>query len=113
MRKAAHVSVQRADFKRPLGLVEPQYTTHYKNAESKYATGLGVMIGRGSPDSQHGRPIVTLRMLAVLLSGTQITILGSTQIRDTNTKHGLGKTTNLHNPAILGATLHKEDIGKE
>ena len=33
--------------------------------------------------------------------------------RDVNTKHGLGNTTNLHYTAILGATLHKEGIGKK
>ena len=41
------------------------------------ATGLGVMIGRCSPDSQ------------------------------LNAKHGLEKTINLHYTAILGATFHK------
>ena len=30
----------------------------------------------------------------------------------TNQRHGLGKTTNLHYTAILGATLLKEDIEK-
>ena len=34
-------------------------------------------------------------------------------LNNNNNKHGLGKTTNLHYTDILGATLHKEDIGKE
>ena len=40
-------------------------------------------------------------------------IYGTTQISDTNTKQGLGKTTNLHCPAILEATLNKDGIEKE
>ena len=40
-------------------------------------------------------------------------ILGITPTRDVNVKHGLGKTNKLHYTAILGAILHKEDIGKE
>ena len=35
-----------------------------------------------------------------------------TKTRDANTKHGLGKTTNLDFTIILRATLHKEGIGK-
>ena len=35
------------------------------------------------------------------------------QIRDINTAYGQGKTTSLHYTAILGATLHKENIWKE
>ena len=54
-----------------------------------------------------------MRMQAVLFSGTRMTIEGTTPTRDVNAKHGLGKTTNLHYTAILGATLQKEDIGKE
>ena len=76
------------------------------------ATSLVIMIGSCSPDSQNGISVVILRMLAVLFSGSWMTILGTTHIRDLNGKHGLGKTTNLHYTAILGATLHKEDIGK-
>ena len=60
-----------------------------------------------------GEQVFILRMLAVLFSGTQITIRGTTPTRDVNAKHGLGKTTNLHKIAILEATLHKEGIGKE
>ena len=40
-------------------------------------------------------------------------IQGTAPTRDLNGKHGRGKTTNLYYTAILGATLHKEDIGKE
>ena len=47
-------------------------------------------------------------MLAVLFSGICTTILVTTQTRDTNTENEQGKTTNLHFPFILGATLHKE-----
>ena len=36
-----------------------------------------------------------------------------TPTRDVNTKHGLRKTTELHNTSILGATLRKEEIRKE
>ena len=74
---------------------------------------LGVMIGRCSLDSQHGWPIVILRMLAVLFSATQITTRWTPPTRDPNGKYGLGKTTNLHYTAILRVTLHKEDTGKE
>ena len=57
-----HICVRCADHKQPLGQVSPHYTTHVKNVKSQYyttwdqATGLGVMIGRCSPHSQHGRP---------------------------------------------------------
>ena len=37
----------------------------------------------------------------------------TTTIRDLNAKHGLVKRINLHYNAILGATLHKEDTGKD
>ena len=40
---------------------------------------------------------------------TQLT----TQTRGANTKHGQGKTIDLHFTVILGATLHKEGIGKD
>ena len=74
------------------------------------ATGLGVMIGRCSPDSQHGR-----------LSGHPANV-GCSFFRYTNDdlrnhinqrrKHKA--RTRLDNQlAILEATLHKEDIEKE
>ena len=52
------------------------------------------------------------RMLAVLFSGTRTMIKGTTQIRDANTKHGLGKTINLHYTAIFEETVHQEDVEK-
>ena len=60
-----------------------------------------------------GDPIVILRMLAALFSGTWMTILATTTIKDQNVKHRPGKTIILHYTAILGATLHKEGIRKE
>ena len=60
-----------------------------------------------------GDLIVILRMLAVFYTSTWMTMLWTTMIRDLNAKHRLGKTINLHYTAILGATLHKENIGKE
>ena len=47
-------------------------------------TGLGVMIGGCSFDSQHGGPNGILRMLFFLASGTQTTTKVTTQLRDTN-----------------------------
>ena len=55
----SHICARRADHKQPLGLVKAQYTTHDKNVQSQrgsQATGWGVMIGKCSLDSQHGRP---------------------------------------------------------
>ena len=75
------------------------------------ATGLGVMISKCSRDSRHGRP--DGHPANIGYSFFRYTIQGSTLIKDVNIKDGLEKTTNLHYPAILGATLHKEDIGKE
>ena len=43
-----------------------------------------------------GESIVILRMLAALFSGTWITILAATTIRNQNAKHGKGKTIILH-----------------
>ena len=80
---------------------------------------LGVMIGRCSLDSQHGRDlIVILRMLAVLFSGTQITARWTPPTRDPNGKHGLGKTTNLHcyfksNPTQRGYRKRIMEIWQE
>ena len=54
---------------------------------------LGIMIGRCSLNSQHGGLNAILRMLAVLITGTQTTIKATTQFRDT--KDGIGKTTNV------------------
>ena len=52
-------------------------------------------------------------MLAVLISGSQITNDATTQIRDTKGKNELGKTTNFYFIVILGAILDKESIEKE
>ena len=70
------------------------------------------MIGRCFSDSQHGRPIVILPMLVVLFSGTQTTNKETTQIRDVDPKHDLGKATNLHCTVFLTATLYYEYIKK-
>ena len=49
-------------------------------------TGLAVIIGKCSLDSQHGGSFGILRMLAVLISGKQTTNQVTTQFRDTNRK---------------------------
>ena len=63
-----------------------------------------------------------LRMLAVLLSGTQMILFFSgtqtmnkltTQISDYNIEDGQGKITNEFYILILGVTLQKEGIEKE
>ena len=76
-------------------------------------TGLGVMIGRCSSDSQHVR------------TGRHPTNVGSSFFRYINDdvkyhndqrpkrKTWAWEDTNMHYKAILGATLHKEDKGKE
>ena len=74
-------------------------------------TGLGVMIGRCSIDSQHGRPdshpvnvgCALFRYLNNDISNQN----------DQRPKHGREKTINLYYTAILRATLHREVIGKE
>ena len=65
------------------------------------ATGLGVMFGRCSPDSQHGRDY------------RHPTNIGCSFFRFTN--DDLRNHTNQRpkRKAILGATLHKEDKEKE
>ena len=60
-----------------------------------------------------GDSLVILRMLADFFFGTRMTISGTTPTRDIKTKHGLRRTTNLYYTVILGATIHKENIGKE
>ena len=61
MRVLGHIWVRCADNRQPLGLVEPQYASHNKisylniTQRGTQGTGAGVMIGRCSPDSQHGR----------------------------------------------------------
>ena len=82
------------------------------------ATDLGVMIGRCSLDSQHGRPDVILRMLAALFSGTRMTTLRTTTIREHNARHGLWKTTVLHcyfrsNPSQSGYKKRMIEIWQE
>ena len=77
------------------------------------AIGLGVMISRCSPNSQHGRPDHhPANVGGSFFRYTNDDLKNHTNQRR-NTKHGLGKTTNLHCTAILGETLQKEDIGKE
>ena len=71
------------------------------------------MISRCSPDSQHRKPIHhPANVGSSFFAGTPTTNQVNIQIRDVNAKYGLGKTTNLHCIAILGATLHYEDIAK-
>ena len=71
-------------------------------------TGLAVMIGRYSFESQHGVPVGILRMLAVLISTTKAT----TQLRNTHGKW-TEENKNMYFIVILRAILHKEDIEKE
>ena len=76
------------------------------------ATGLGDMIGRCSPDSQHGRP----DRHPTNVGGSFFRYINddvTNQNGDLNAEYGLRKRTNLRLIAISGATLHKEDIGKE
>ena len=51
-------------------------------------------------------------MLAALFSGTRMTTLAPTTIRDQNAKHGPGKTIILHYTVIFGATLNEEGFKK-
>ena len=57
-----HIYVRRADTKYPRGLVYSQYTIHDKISKQNMtkhgtqATGLGIVIGKCSPDSQYERP---------------------------------------------------------
>ena len=75
------------------------------------ATGLNVMIGRCSPDNQHERP--NRHPANVGCSFFRYMNDDLRKYINQRCKRGLGKTTNLHYTAILGATLYKEDIGKE
>ena len=77
------------------------------------ASGSGVMIGRCFPDSQHGRPERHPANAGCSFLRYTYDELRTTPTSDLKTKHGLGKIANLHYTDILGATLHKEDIGKE
>ena len=80
-----------------------------------HATGLSVMIGRYSPDSQHRRPDRHPANIgcSFFFQIREWRFKAPHQSEMKNTKHGLRKTTNLHYTAISGATLHKQDIGKE
>ena len=71
------------------------------------------MIGRCSHDSQHGKSVGILWMLAILISGTQITTKATGQPKDTNWKNEQEKTTEMYFPAILKSILQKENIEKE
>ena len=88
-------------------------SNHNITQRGTQATGLGVMIGRCSPDSQHGRPDS---------HATNVSCSFFRYINDDVRNHNderpqrktwIGKRTNLHCNAIFGATLHKEDTGKE
>ena len=52
-------------------------------------------------------------MLPVHISGTQTTTKATIQLRDTNDRNRLEKTTKIFFNVILRAILHKEDIKKE
>ena len=75
------------------------------------ATGLGIMIGRCSPDSQRGR------------SSRHLANVGCSLFRYLNDdickhngqrpKHKTWTREDLHYTAIFGATLHEEGIGKK
>ena len=71
------------------------------------ATILGVLIGRYSHDSQHGKPIYNSANVGCSFFRCTNDDLRNHKT-DANIKHGQGKTTNLHCTAILGATPHKE-----
>ena len=78
--------------------------------------GLGIMIGRCSPDRQHGKldgHPENVGCSFFSYTNDELRDCRITQISDANTKHGQGKTTNLHITVILGATLHKEDREKQ
>ena len=77
------------------------------------AADLGVMIGRCSPNSQRERPDrhPTNVGCSFFFRYTNDELKDHTNQRRKH-KNVLGKTTNLHYTTILGATLHKEDIGK-
>ncbi len=77
------------------------------------ATGLGVMIGRCSLDSQHGRYDRHPANVGCSFSGTHTTNFVITRIRDFSRENGLEKTTNLHFTVILETTLHKKGVEKE
>ena len=82
------------------------------------STGLGVMIIRCTLDSQHEDPICTLRMLDVLLSGTQTIFFSdtemmnklTTQIKDHSVRNGQRNKASKH--YILGATIQKDSYRK-
>ena len=71
-------------------------------------TDLGVMIDRCSLDSRYRGFVGLLRMLLVLISGTQ-TKIKATEIG----KNGVGKTTNMYFTVILKVILLKEGIWSE
>ena len=76
-------------------------------------TGLGVMIGRSSPNSQHRRPDHHPVNVSYSFFRYPNDDLRSHYNQRHKRKTWTRGTTNLHNTAILGATFHNEDIGKE
>ena len=58
-------------------------------------TDLGIMIGRCSLNSQHGRSNGILQMLVNLISGTQTMTEVTTQFRDTGRRNEQGKATKM------------------
>ena len=66
-----HVCVRCAYDKQPLGLVYRQYTTHDKMSNSNITQRGTQDLASASLIANMGDPVVILRMLSVLFSGTQ------------------------------------------
>ena len=78
-------------------------------SKSNSTIGLGIMIGRYSPNSQQGGP----GQHPVLISGTQTMTKASTPLKDTNEKKNRPeKTTKMYFTVFLRATFHKKGIEK-
>ena len=60
-----------------------------------------------------GDVLSILQMLAVLISGTQITTKETTLMRNTNGKNELEQKIKLYFTSLFRAVLHKEGIEKE
>ena len=65
----------------------------------------------GALDRQHGESVGLLQMLAVLISGTQMT-KATTQLKITNRTNGLRKKAKIYFIVILRVILHKEALEK-
>ena len=69
--------------------------------------GMGVMIGRCSLTASIGHQTDILQMLAVLISGTQTTVKANTQLKNTNGRNELRKTTKIYFSVIIGGYWKK------